>query len=132
MRTERTVASRAAALSQWATRSGEFIKEHTRPREPERKQAIQSSGLSESHLAIRTNPSVEIDAGRTTAAEILASLRKTAYTVNEVVETASVGRSTLYAHANAGSLRLTKVGTKTIVLATDLAAWLASLRDGTT
>jgi excisionase family DNA binding protein len=64
--------------------------------------------------------------------EILASLRKTAYTVNEVVETASVGRTTLYAYANAGSLRLTKVGTKTIVLATDLAAWLASLRNGTT
>ncbi len=88
-------------------------------------------GLPGHRLVIHTNPGdSDTLADQSIKAEILATLRKTAYTVNEVIETASVARTTLYAHANASSLRLTKVGTKTIVLATDLAAWLASLRSG--
>jgi len=99
--------------------------------EPERLRNARAPGLPGQHLVVQTNPGDGDTQGNwSIRTEILASLRKTAYTVNEVIETASVGRTTLYAHANAGSLRLTKVGTKTIILATDLAAWLALLRSG--
>ncbi len=104
---------------------------HIKRQESERPRSTRIPALQEHRLIVHTNPGDnDTQADRSIKAEILATLRKTAYTVNEVIETASVGRTTLYAHANAGSLRLTKVGTKTIVLATDLAEWLASLRNG--
>jgi hypothetical protein len=97
-------------------------------REPESPRISRHPGLSGHRLIVHANPGDDdMKPDRSIKAEILHSLRKTAYTV---FETASVGRTTLYAHANAGSLHLTKVGTKTIVLATDLAAWLALLRSG--
>jgi excisionase family DNA binding protein len=55
-------------------------------------------------------------------------LVKAAYSVNETLELLSIGRTSLYEAVKRGDLKLVKFGTKTLVFATDLAAFLAQLK----
>lgn len=55
------------------------------------------------------------------------SFDRIAYSIEETARIASLGRTALYAEINAGRLRARKAGRRTIVLADDLRAWLASL-----
>ena len=50
-----------------------------------------------------------------------------AYTVEEALNLLSIGRNKLYAEAKAGRLKLRKSGRRTLVLADDLRAYIASL-----
>ncbi|MFS2011297.1 hypothetical protein ACCD06_15675 [Azospirillum sp. CT11-132] len=51
-----------------------------------------------------------------------------AYSIEEFCQVASVGRTLTFAELKAGRLRGTKVGRRTLILADDARAWLASLR----
>ena|SRR5581483_554423 len=51
-----------------------------------------------------------------------------AYSLQQVGELVSVGRSSLYKAIKAGELRAVKQGRRTMVLSDDLRAWLSSLR----
>jgi excisionase family DNA binding protein len=55
-------------------------------------------------------------------------LLKAAYSVNEVLELLSIGRTSLYEAVNRGDLKIVKFGNKTLVYAADLAAFLALLK----
>jgi len=55
-----------------------------------------------------------------------ATIHKLAYTIHEAVAATGIGRSTLYFHLKTGSLRPTKIGRRTVILADELARWLAS------
>ncbi len=48
-----------------------------------------------------------------------------AMTFARSLEWASIGRTKAYEEAKAGHLRLTKIGSKTLVLRSDAEAWLA-------
>lgn len=48
--------------------------------------------------------------------------------IPNVVEVAGIGRSTVYREIEAGRLRVTKVGSRTLVHRDDLHAWADSLR----
>jgi hypothetical protein len=48
-----------------------------------------------------------------------------AMTFARFLEWASIGRTKAYEEAKAGRLRLTKIGSKTLVLRSDAEAWLA-------
>lgn len=50
-----------------------------------------------------------------------------AYSVEEALSLLSIGRNKLYAEAKAGRLKLRKSGKRTLILATDLREYLASL-----
>lgn len=50
-----------------------------------------------------------------------------AYDVAEAAVVAAIGRSSLYAAIRRGELTARKAGRRTVVLATDLAAWLEAL-----
>jgi excisionase family DNA binding protein len=50
-----------------------------------------------------------------------------AYTIDEAAEVAAVGRSSLYEAITAGELIARKRGRSTIILAADLASYLAAL-----
>ena len=50
-----------------------------------------------------------------------------AYTVNHACAVADCGRTTLYAAIGDGSLRVKKLGNRTLILAEDLRDWLACL-----
>ncbi len=52
---------------------------------------------------------------------------KLAYVLDELVERGCGCRTFLYGEINAGKLKATKRGNRTVVLAPDLQAWLASL-----
>lgn len=54
-------------------------------------------------------------------------LQKAAYGVPEVVAILSIRRTSLYELVKSGRLRATKCGRRTLFLATDVAAFLASL-----
>jgi excisionase family DNA binding protein len=54
---------------------------------------------------------------------------KLAFTIPEAVRATGIGRSTLYTHIKDGRLRATRVGGRRIILAENLAAWLASFSD---
>lgn len=54
-------------------------------------------------------------------------LNKPAYTVSETQTLLSLGRTSLYGHVQAGKLRATKCGRKTLFLAVDIAAFLNGL-----
>jgi excisionase family DNA binding protein len=56
-------------------------------------------------------------------------LTKAAYSVNEALEILSVGRTSFYRLATSGALPLAKLGKKTLVLSSDIAAFLTQLRD---
>lgn len=51
-----------------------------------------------------------------------------AYGINQAVEATSVGRSLLYEQIKAGNLKTFKIGTRTLIAAEDLNAWLESHR----
>ena len=53
--------------------------------------------------------------------------QKGAYSVNEFMAWASIGRSKFYQEVNEGRLKIRKIGAKTVVTATDANAWLNSL-----
>jgi excisionase family DNA binding protein len=55
------------------------------------------------------------------------SLPRLAYTVDEACEVAVMGRTTLYEEITAGRLKARKRGRSTIILAADLASYLAAL-----
>jgi excisionase family DNA binding protein len=57
-------------------------------------------------------------------------LRKAAYSVNEVMEVLSIGRTSLYALVKAKKLVPHKLGRKTLFLAPDITAFLTRLREG--
>ena len=54
-------------------------------------------------------------------------VRQLSYSINEVVEHTSLGRSTIFEEIRSNRLRARKVGRRTIVLAEDLVSFLASL-----
>ena len=56
-------------------------------------------------------------------------LVKAAYSVKETLELLSIGRTTFYGLVDRGDLRITKLGKKSLVYATDIAALLVSLRE---
>jgi excisionase family DNA binding protein len=58
-------------------------------------------------------------------------LIKVAYSVKETLELLSIGRTTFYVLVDRGDLKITKLGTKTLVYAADIAALLVSLRQQT-
>ena len=51
-----------------------------------------------------------------------------AYGINQAVEATSIGRSLLYEEIRAGNLKTFKIGTRTLIAAEDLNAWLNSYR----
>jgi len=56
-----------------------------------------------------------------------AAIPKLAYTVDEVTAATGIGRSSIYEDLSAGLLKARKRGRTTIILAEDLAAWLAAM-----
>ena len=50
-----------------------------------------------------------------------------AYTVEDALAASGIGRTKFYEEIAAGRLKARKVGTRTLVLAPDLAAWLEAL-----
>ena len=52
---------------------------------------------------------------------------KLAFSVIEACQRVGIGRTRLYEELRTGSLRHKKVGTRTIILSTDLDTWLANL-----
>ncbi len=56
------------------------------------------------------------------------NLTRPAYSVNELLAILPLGRTSLYAAIKSGALRANKLGKKTLFLAPDVAAFLASLR----
>ena len=57
-------------------------------------------------------------------------LKKPAYSVSELQQLTSIGRSFLYEEIRRGKLRPTKAGRRTLFLADDVVAWLEELRAG--
>ena len=54
-------------------------------------------------------------------------MRPVAYSVSDVLELVGISRSKFYQLVNARQIRVRKIGNRTIILAGDLDAWLASL-----
>jgi hypothetical protein len=54
-------------------------------------------------------------------------IRKLAYSITELTQMAAVGRSFLYDEIKAGRLIVRKAGRRSLILAEDASAWLASL-----
>lgn len=61
--------------------------------------------------------------------EIRDTLTRPVYDIPGLVKLSTLGRSFLYAEIDAGRLRATKAGRRTVFLADDVAAWLENLRD---
>ena len=57
----------------------------------------------------------------------VASIPKLAFSIEEAMAATSIGRTKLYEDINSGLLRARKHGRKTLILAEDLAAYLAAL-----
>ena len=51
-----------------------------------------------------------------------------AYSIPQAVEATSIGRSLLYKQIKAGNLKTFKIGTRTLIAAEDLVAWLEQYR----
>ena len=51
-------------------------------------------------------------------------LNRLAYSIPQAVEATSIGRSLLYKQIKAGNLKTFKIGTRTLIAAEDLVAWL--------
>ena len=56
-----------------------------------------------------------------------AAPEKRAFSVPEVVRTTSIGRTRLYQEISEGRLKAHKLGKRTVVFASDLDTWLATL-----
>ncbi|MCP8883041.1 helix-turn-helix domain-containing protein [Devosia sp. XJ19-1] len=54
-------------------------------------------------------------------------MKPVAYSVSEVLKTVGISRTTFYALAKSGKIKVRKIGTRSFVLAKDLDAWLESL-----
>ncbi len=54
-------------------------------------------------------------------------MEKLAFSIPEVVEIASIGRSKIYENIASGHLRAVKLGKRTLILSEDLDAFLKSL-----
>ncbi len=54
-------------------------------------------------------------------------MKPVAYSVSEVLKTVGISRTTFYALAKCGKIKVRKIGTRSFVLAKDLDAWLESL-----
>lgn len=54
-----------------------------------------------------------------------------AYSIPDALTAVSIGRSFLYEQIKAGKLRTFKVGSRTLIAAEDLSAWVNSYRDET-
>jgi hypothetical protein len=54
-------------------------------------------------------------------------VRKIAYSVDDVVKLVGIGRSLLFEELAAGRILAKKIGRRTVILETDLSAWLKSL-----
>lgn len=54
-------------------------------------------------------------------------MEQVAYSVSEVLKAVGISRTTFYALAKSGQIKVRKVGTRSFVLAKDLDAWLGSL-----
>ena len=52
--------------------------------------------------------------------------RRLAYGINDAVKATSIGRSLLYEQIRAGKLKTFKIGSRTLIAADELTAWLAS------
>jgi len=50
-----------------------------------------------------------------------------ANTIADAVERTRIGRTLIYSEIAAGKLKVRKIGRKTVILESDLQAWLASL-----
>jgi len=90
---------------------------------------------AEQALSITPLPSADASAGAPHPADPRAfGLAKAAYSVREVVELLSIGRTSLYAAVRRGELRRIKLGKRTLFCSADVAAFLARLRreSGTT
>jgi hypothetical protein len=55
--------------------------------------------------------------------------QKLAYSIDNVKKLTGIGRSLVFEEIKAGHLLVRKIGRRTIVLHTDLSAWLSSLPD---
>ena len=55
-------------------------------------------------------------------------LIKAAFSVKETIDLMSIGRTTFYALVDRGDLKINKLGKKSLVYATDIAALLIKLR----
>jgi len=53
-------------------------------------------------------------------------ISKIAYRIDEVSKATSISRSFIYEQISSGKLKITKKGRRTIVLYTDIIAWLRS------
>ena len=51
-----------------------------------------------------------------------------AYSIEEIIQLSRIGKTTIYAEIKDGRLKTTKVRRRTIILAEDARAWLASWR----
>jgi hypothetical protein len=54
-------------------------------------------------------------------------VRKIAYSIDDVVKLVGIGRSLLFEELAAGRIVAKKIGRRTVILETDLSAWLTSL-----
>lgn len=54
-------------------------------------------------------------------------MKPVAYSVPDVLKTVGISRTTFYALAKSGQIKVRKVGKRSFVLAKDLDAWLESL-----
>ena len=53
-----------------------------------------------------------------------------AYSIPQAVEATSIGRSLIYKQIKAGNLNTFKIGTRTLIAAEDLVAWLEQHKTG--
>lgn len=54
-------------------------------------------------------------------------MKPVAYSVSDILKTVGISRTTFYALAKSGQIKVRKVGKRSFVLAKDLDAWLESL-----
>jgi excisionase family DNA binding protein len=54
-------------------------------------------------------------------------MKPVAYSVSDILKTVGISRTTFYALAKLGQIKVRKVGKRSFVLAKDLDAWLESL-----
>ena len=55
---------------------------------------------------------------------------KAAFSIKEFCESVSIGRTTCYGEIKHGRLKTIKIGRRTLVLASEVQAWLRRLTDG--
>lgn len=61
----------------------------------------------------------------------ISSLNRAVYSVDDLLSIVPISRTCVYAAVRSGRLRRTKIGRRTVFMASDVAAYLAALRDDT-